>query len=258
MNLEVLISTMNQKGLGLLEEMNIQSDAIVINQSDSFCSNTLIFNDYKVNFLSFDERGIGLSRNNALMRASAEISLLADDDVIYIDGYREAVIKSFEENPHADMIFFNVPSKNHLRPTHIIKKKSRVRWYNCLKYGAVKVAFRTEKLKQANIYFSLLFGGGAKYGSGEDSLFISECIQKGLKIYTDPTIIGYVKQEESTWFKGYNDKFFKDKGVLFYFISKKWARLLCLQFVIRHRKMFANEKNVLEAYKLMLKGVEEI
>ncbi|OMC67809.1 hypothetical protein BK121_16835 [Paenibacillus odorifer] len=258
MNLEVLISTMNQEGHGLLEEMKIQSDAIVINQSNIHKSDKLIFNNHNINFLSFDERGIGLSRNNALMRATADICLLADDDVTYVEGYKDTVLQAFEKNPEADMIFFNVPSKNHLRPTYIIKKKSRVRWYNCLKYGAVKIAFRSDKLKQANIYFSLLFGGGAKYGSGEDSIFIAECIRSGLKVYADPTIIGYVKQEESTWFKGYNTKFFKDKGVLFHFISKRWAKLLCLQFVIRHRTMFVKEKNMIEAYKLMLKGIKEI
>ena len=34
-----------------------------------------------------NERGIGLSRNTALMRATADIILFADEDVTYKDGY---------------------------------------------------------------------------------------------------------------------------------------------------------------------------
>ena len=33
-------------------------------------------------------------------------------------------------------------------------------------------AVRRERLQAANITFSLLFGGGAKYSNGEDSLFL--------------------------------------------------------------------------------------
>lgn len=91
-----------------------------------------------------------------------------------------------------------------------------------MKYGAVRIAVRTQKLRQANIYYSLLFGGGAMYSSGEDSLFIAECIRKGLRVYTNPTLIGHVSQEKSTWFKGYTNKYFIDKGVLFASLSKRW------------------------------------
>mgnify|MGYP001352875128 CR=1 FL=1 len=104
----------------------------------------------------------------------------------------------------------------------------------------------------------MLFGGGAKYSSGEDSLFLAECIRKGLKVYANPRVIGYVKQEESSWFQGYTDKYFIDKGVLYACLSNKWATFLCLQFVIRHRKMFKKEKSWKEAFSLMLKGIREV
>lgn len=256
MNLEVLVSTMDQIDYSLLEKMNIQSDAIVINQCNK---NEVVNFEYKkhdISFLCFKERGIGLSRNNALMRATGDICLFADDDVTYVDNYREIVIEAFEQNPKADLIFFNVLSRNLKRPSYKIEKSRRVRWFNCLRFGTYQMAVRTERIKQANIYFSLLFGGGAKYGSGEDSLFIVECLKKGLNVYTNSAIIGYVSQSNSSWFRGYTDKFFFDKGVLFAFISKRWARILCLQFILRHREMLSN-MSFREAYNAMKKGIKE-
>lgn len=258
MNLQVLVSTMNQNDHSLIDKMNIQSDAIIVNQCNRNEFEKIEYKNHSITFLSFNERGVGLSRNNALMRATADICLFADDDVIYNNCYGEIIVKAFEENPAADVILFNVPSSNPKRPSYQIKKHSRVRWFNCLRYGTYQLAVRTERLKHANIYFSLLFGGGTKYGSGEDSLFITDCIKKGLKIYANPSIIGHVSQENSSWFQGYTDKFFFDKGVLYASISKLWAELLCLQFVLRHRRLFKDNKSLKEAIQLMYQGIRII
>ena len=65
-----------------------------------------------------------------------------------------------------------------------------------------------------NITFALLFGGGAKYGAGEDVTFIQDCIKAGLRVYKSPIIVSTMKQDSSTWFKGYDRKYYKDKGAL--------------------------------------------
>ncbi|MGP4105992.1 glycosyltransferase family A protein [Virgibacillus sp. L01] len=258
MKLQVLVSTMHQTDHNLLEKINIKSDAIVINQCDRNEVEEFNHNGNDIKFMSLAERGVGISRNSALMRATADICLFADDDVTYVDNYPKLILEAFQQQPDADMIVFNVPSTNHDRPFKRIKQKGRVRWFNSLKYGTIRMAIKTESIKKENIYFSLLFGGGAKYGSGEDSLFIFDAIKSGLKVYADPAVIGKVSQEESTWFKGYTDKYFFDKGALYACLSKSWSKLLALQFVIRHKEMFRNEKHWLDAYKLMVKGMKEM
>ena len=214
MKLQVLISTMHQTDRSLLEKMNIQSDAIVINQCDRNEVEQFTFRGHDILWMSFNERGIGLSRNNALMRANGDILLFADDDVIYDDGYAEKITKAFEANKSADLIAFNIRSLNPDRPQPVVEEGYRLHWFNCLKFGAVKIAVRRKALRNANVFFSLLFGGGAKYQHGEDTLFIVQCLQKGLKGYASTEMVGAVKQEESCWFKGYDEKYFFDTGVL--------------------------------------------
>jgi glycosyltransferase involved in cell wall biosynthesis len=257
MDLQVLVSTMHQTDHSLLEKMNIQSDAIVINQCDRNEFEEFEYKGNAIKFLSFAERGIGLSRNTGMMRATADICLFADDDVTYIDNYKEIILREFVRNPQADVIVFNVPSMNPEREEYVIKKAKRLRFYNCLRYGTFRIAIRTASVRKANISFSLLFGGGAKYSAGEDSLFMADCIKKGLQVYASPKSIGTVNHAESTWFTGYTDKYFIDKGVFFACLSKRWAKLLCLQFAIRRRNMFKEDKTVMEAYRLMLEGISE-
>jgi glycosyltransferase involved in cell wall biosynthesis len=257
MKVQVLVSAMHQTDHTLLEKMNIQTDAIVINQCDKNEFEEFQYEGKSIRFISFAERGVGLSRNNALMRATGDICLIADEDVTYVENYEDIIVKGFMETSKADVIVFNVPSRNPQRPSYMIPKKSRVRWFNCLRYGAVRIAARTEKLREANITFSLLFGGGAKYSAGEDCLFLADCIKKGLKVYANPTVIGQVSQEKSSWFQGYTNKFFIDKGALFNCLTRYWAKLLCLQFVVRHHRMFEKEKTIREACKLMFQGMKE-
>ncbi|WIW71094.1 hypothetical protein [Anaerosinus gibii] len=254
MTFQVLLSMMNKNDNSFIEKMNIHSDLLVINQSDENELENFKYNNYEIKIFSFAEKGVGLSRNNALMRTNADIALVADDDCVYVNNYKNLIIDSFKKYPMADVIFFNMISKNQKRVEKLTGKAYRVRWYNCLKFGAFRMAIKVQKIRKMNINFSLLFGGGARYSCGEDTLFIVECLKKGLKLYAVPVEIGTVEQKESTWFKGYTEKYFFDKGALFAAISKQWAWLLCLQFLFRYRHFYKKLGSFFYVFKLMTRG----
>lgn len=229
MKLQVLVSTMHQTDHSLLEKMNIQSDAIVINQCGHDCIERFTFRGHDILWMSMNERGVGLSRNNALMRASGDILLFADDDVVYTDDYVEKIVMSFEKHPKADLIVFNLKSQNPDRPEAIVENEYKLHWYNSLKFGAFRIAIR-----KANVFYSLLFGGGAKYQSGEDNLFVIQCLRKGIKGLASNLTIGTVQQEESTWFKGFDEKYFFDKGVLMKQCFGPWAKILLVALLAKN------------------------
>ena len=255
--MQVLAVTMNQNDHSLLDRMNIQSDALIGNQCQNNDVEHFLYKDHKVSYYSWNERGVGLNRNNLLLRATADIVLFADDDVVYEDGYEQTVLKAFEEHPEADMITFNViPLPRSIDP------KLNVKWHrvgklNCLKYGAPRMAVRLDRLREKNLYFTLLFGGGAKFSSGEDSLFIMDCIKRGIKVYAYPAKIGTVTFETSSWFTGYDEKYFKDKGIFFYFLSPGLVWLLCLQYCVRHKGLFKEYFSAKMAFRYMLQGIKE-
>lgn len=126
------------------------------------------------------------------------------------------------------MILFNIEVEEARRTYHITERK-KVRWYNCGRYGAVSFAVKTESLIESGVMFSLLFGGGARYSNGEDSLFLKEFMKKGYQVYTAPVTIGREREGESTWFKSYNKKFFYDRGVLYHFLYGRLAPVMAIQ-----------------------------
>lgn len=261
MRLQTLVSCVKQNMDTIAETMNLDSDAIVINQCDSNDYCEYEFKGNKICCYSFKERGVGLSRNNALLRADADIILFSDEDIRYKDGYAKTVIEEFEKHPAADMLLFNFDVVED-RVTYHTSSEHKVSYLNCGRYPTYSFAVRREKLHKANITFSLLFGGGAKYSNGEDSLFIRECISKGFKIIALPITLGKEEPRPSTWFNGYTEKFFYDRGVLYRPLYGMLAKPLALRFLLAHKGQFFSDKNQevtdwKQAYKLMKKGMKE-
>ena len=257
MKIEVLVAAMNQTDHSLIERMNISSDAIIGNQCNINSIEKFIVNGKEIMYLNFAEKGVGLNRNNVLMRAKGDICLFADDDMKYVENYESLVLKQFEMHPDADVIIFNIKEKKINR--YINKKVYNVGWHNFMRFGAVRIAFRRLPVYLNGISFNLMFGGGAKYSHGEDTLFLASCLRGGLKIIAVPEYIAELEENRSsTWFQGYTEQFLKDKGILFYYISKRYYRLLCLQYAIRHRKKHMNTGNWLKVHKKMLEGVKEL
>ena len=108
MTLEVLVSAVNQQIRNLAERMHLESDAVIINQTDHFAYEEYKHQNNIIRGYNFAEKGVGLSRNNALLRAKGDIVLFSDEDIIYDAGYADKVLKEFEKHPEADMLLFNI------------------------------------------------------------------------------------------------------------------------------------------------------
>ncbi len=259
MKLQVLVAAVQENDIMLAEHMNLSTEAIICNQCQEVAYKEFEREGRMIRAFSFDERGVGRNRNNALMRAEAEYVLFADEDIIYDDNYESKILKEFEKNPGADILMFNVTAVEY-RQTYENTHHKRVRWYTYGRYPTYAMCCKLESLRKANVWFSLLFGGGAKYSNGEDSLFIHDCLKAGLKIYAAPVIIGHEKERaggESTWFKGYNEKFFYDRGVLYHYLYGIMQKPFALRFLLAHKKTMCQEIALHDAYKLMVKGMKE-
>lgn len=256
MSVQLLVSAVDRQPEELVEAMHIQSDAIIVNQCGRYDYKEWEQDGKRIRVFSMAERGVGLSRNHALLRADKEICLFADDDIRYVDRYEALVEEAFASHPKADMLLFYVKAAPG-RETYTIEKEGRVRWYNCGRYPTYSFALRTSRVHAAGVTFHLYFGGGARYSNGEDSLFIRDCIKKGLRVEKVPVTIGEEIPRESTWFKGYNRKFFFDRGVLYYFLYGRLKKLMALRFLLVHRNIMCREISCGQAYRLMKEGMKE-
>ena len=242
MNIQVLVAAMHQEDHSLLSKMNIQSDVIVGNQCERNSIEKFDYNGHEAVYLNFAERGVGLNRNNTLFRASGEICLFADDDMIYVDNYVEIIKDAFNRYPRADALIFNINTVGGDQQRRQNAKAKRIGTYNSLNYGTARIAVKKSSIQKSRICFSQLFGGGTMYSSGEDSLIIRDMLKNGFRIYAIPETIATVDQSTSTWFSGYHEKFFHDKGALMRaMFPKLYVVMNNLYFPLRYKNI-AGEK----------------
>ena len=255
MKFETLISAVD-KDNSLPVVMGVEGNAVMVDQTDRTGEEEIDTEKAHIRIFRRNERGVGKSRNLALEKAVADIILFSDEDIRYEEGYAAKVVAAFEEHPECDVLFFNVRVCEERRTYHTEKEK-KVGYFNLGSYPAYAAAMRREKIVQKGIKYSLLFGGGAKYSNGEDSLFFMDCVRAGLKLRALPIEIGYEEPRESTWFSGYHEKFFFDRGVLYHFLYRKLAWLWGARYVISKRRIMCRDIKPLRAYRILLKGIRE-
>jgi len=234
MKLEVLVATMHQTDFSLAEKMNLQCDAVIVNQCGRWQMDTLQSEYGTLRMLSSDTVGVGVNRNLALQVARGDILLFADDDLVYYEGALEGVLEAFREFPDADVIFFglDMTKKGEIYERRRHPKK-RLHIYNSMKFGAARMAIRRSALEKARLSFSPLFGGGCIYGSGEDTLLIRDCFRAGLRVYSHSHVLGRCAKDSSSWFRGYDKKFMFDRGAWIACAFPKGKHLIKWYFIYR-------------------------
>ena len=284
--LEVLISALEAVPEELAAKMNLECDAVMVNQTDGVSDRLFWVADktiedthnelshivvhstqhetqhdtqqsrHLVHCIEMKECGVGLNRNTCIdnIDPDKKIVLFADDDIRYGKGYAKKIVDEFAAHPEADMILFNVNVCEE-RATYHNEAWKRVRSYNSGRYPAYSIAVKTDKLLKSGVRFSLLFGGGARFSCGEDSLFFRECLKMGIRIYASPILIAGEEVRTSTWFCGYNEKYFTDKGVLYYYMYGRMAGIAARYYLMRHKDTWCKVIGTDKAMKLLKEGI---
>lgn len=256
MNLQVLVSTMNQTDHNLINRMNISSDAVVINQCHHNQSNSFKNGKNNIKWIDVNDSGLCNSRNLAIENATGDICVIADDDMVYVDNYKDIILKQFENYPNADIIIFQVEGiEKNFKNYH--NKPRKLNYFTLMKVSSVEISFRLSSIRNNNIKFNEIFGAGSVYFAGEENIFLTDCAKKGLIIQYVPIKIADLHLGDSSWFKGYNEEYFIAKGAVFAALSKRLSVFYILQFAIRKYKLYSKETSMKDAAINMFKGKKE-
>ena len=249
--LEVLISAMHQKDNRIFERTNINTDALLINQCDieSVIEYSESGNYYRI--ISTTERGLSKSRNKALEYAKGTYCLICDDDEILYEDYENKIVRSFQDNPEMDIICFQLK----LDGKNYSDKEYKVGFLRALRVASVQVAFKLDSIKANNLRFDEAFGSGTPVGSGEENIFLYDCLRKGLKIKYMPVCIGEVAQSNSKWFKGFDEEYFYNRGkIIRRLMGKRLGFFYCVYFILFKIKDYQKTTALVDAWKSIMRG----
>lgn len=263
MNLEVLISCMNQQDMKIAEQTGIQTDVLIINQcpkvehSDDASSdkNTLeVQNSSRGNIrmLRTNTRGLSKSRNLAIQHAVGDVCLLCDDDEQLDSSYEKIILNAYEALPDADIICFRISNQ----PSRLTQKTQRLTKWTAMRIASWQITFRRESILKSGIRFDEDMGAGTGNGGGEEVKFLRDCIKAGLKSYYVPKSIGTVAQTDSTWFKGFDRDFFYKRGITNrYMLGLPVSILYAAYYTMVKRDLYKEYVTPWQSFKYTLDGI---
>lgn len=192
-DLEILVSTQNQTGFSFLENMfpfahYHQFHILVVNQTGS--GQGLVSGLPNVRVINSKEKGLSKSRNLALANASKKIVLIADDDVVYKEGFDAKIVGAFNKNPQASLIHFRTQTTAGNLFWGYPKECKKLNINQLKKVLSIEVAFKTATVKKAQLRFNEHFGLGARFEDSETFFFLRSAFHQQLNpLFYPETIV---------------------------------------------------------------------
>lgn len=261
MNLEVLISCMNQQDMKIAGRTGIRTCALIINQcpqaeySDDASSNTCYAQNSScgnIRMLNTNTRGLSKSRNLAIQHAGGDVCLLCDDDEQLDSSYEKVILKAYEALSDADIICFRISNQ----PSRLKQKTQRLTKWTAMRIASWQITFRRESILKSGIRFDEDMGAGTGNGGGEEVKFLRDCIKAGLKAYYVPKSIGTVAQTDSTWFRGFDRDFFYKRGITNrYMLGLPVSILYAAYYTMVKRDLYKEYVTPWQSFKYTVDGI---
>lgn len=240
-NIEVLVTTMHQTDTAKYEEMKLQTDAVIANQTNKNFYIEEKKNEHIVKMISTDTRGLSRNRNIALAMSTGDFILFTDDDVIFEDGYEQLIMQEFKNHPEAEAIRFDMRVVAIAESKKVEYKKvascfRRATRSELARYGVCGLVIRKDILQKYCLHFNETFGSGTENYCGEDTIFLQEMVNKKIKLFLSPVIIANIDKSNSTWFEGFTERRFYVNGKIFAAAYPRWARLMAVRSAYKFSK----------------------
>lgn len=257
MTLDVLISTLGIDGINRVANMNlpiikdvnyiISWQAPGIESPSEQFPTQLIRND--ISIYPINSRGISINRNNAIKQSSADICLIADDDLTYTTEQLQSVIKAFIENPGYKLITFKYSGDDnkHYPNTSFDLTEDRKGYY----ISEIEIAFRREVSDV--VLFNEYFGPGLHpLQACEGAIFIHQALSKGIKSIFIPITITHHTGGVSTGNRSLSPGVLMAQGAYIYIVYPSTALLRLLLFAWRSSRR--GQTKIFPAMRYLWKG----
>lgn len=254
LKIQVIVSTMENELKKLDLTIQKRSNLIVINQMPNILDNKLeeiIFKNQI--WINIDQKGLSKSRNLGIEKSTSEFLYLTDDDIVLNSKFDEIVLDEFNKKSDADIIAFQVSGIEKKFKSYS-NKSFKSGFLNSLKFSSVQLVYKKSFLIENNLRFDENFGAGSIFKMGEENIFLFDCLKQNANIYYVPIEIAKVHINESSWFEGFNYKYFFDRGAIFNRMFGPLSSMYSLLFCLRKRALIEKPLTFWSAYRASQEG----
>lgn len=259
--IEVLIATMHRTSLAFIEKMFPYDELknlslLIVNQTKP--GNECISNFENIRVINSYDKGLSKSRNIAIKNALGDICLIADDDVVYIEGFEEIVKNAYRSRANASIIRFKIETftgetyKKYPETSNQLLSRKSIK-----PTSSIEITFKRKDIINKNIEFNTLFGLGSYFTAGEEYLFLKDTLKQDLIIYFENQSIVKHALERSTSDIG-SDNYVKTVSAINYLDFKNFSYLLLGKFLFY---LLINKiigfKDIIKKFRVGVRAINE-
>jgi glycosyltransferase involved in cell wall biosynthesis len=199
-DIEILISTMNRDSLDFLMPMfpfSHFSNFLILIINQTIEGKELISGYSNIRVINSFQKGLSKSRNLALENAVGKICVIADDDVVYQEGFLFRIINAYNNFPEATVInFCAINSQGELMKKYSAKSKINLNIFDIFNTSSIEMTLNQKLLDTVRNRFDMNFGLGGNFEMGEEAIFLIDLKKQNKQLVFVSEII--VKHEAQT------------------------------------------------------------
>ncbi len=191
MKIEIAISTLND-GIHKIKfhpEFNyliihqITNDKNYLHYINSLTSN-------KIHYIPSTTTGLSKSRNIALRTSKSDYIWLMDDDVDIDSKAYLNLLEIMYHNSDIDMLVLSHSSEQK-KQTFLPYSLLKINRYTAMSVSSIDMLIKRKSILEHKILFNEMFGLGTIFPAGEEFIFTTQMLNKGLSVYKINHIFSY-------------------------------------------------------------------
>ena len=197
------------------------------------------------------------SRNLALKMATSNWCLIADDDLVYLEGFESTVLEGITLFKNSGVIVFKTLLHNNLpRREYYSTSKKNINYFETLRISSVEMLID----KRLNVLFDENFGLGSEFFSfGEEQVYcfwLKKKFNYSISFFNKPIVKhNWMCTGRDNKLKGRN----LTKGAIFYKIfPNSYILWFLIQFLFDYKDGNVKLFDIFQQIKQNYKGVEKL
>ena len=187
-----------------------------------------------VRVVALDTVGLSNSRNAALEQAETDLLIFADDDTtLFLDGV-QSLAQSLAAAPDLALA---VGWRAERLPSQA--RRAYLTRFNSGRICAPEFMVRRSLILAKGVRFDPDFGLGARFGVGEEYVFVTDVLRTGLRGITLPVVTGS-HPEESTGDLWSDPTLLAARRAVIARVFGMWAPAIRTVYAFKHRRRFRN------------------
>lgn len=258
-SVEILVATMHRTSLDFLWKMftfNNHADFNILIVNQTTIDKQLISNYDHINVINSFEFGVPKSRNLAISKATAELCLMADDDIVYQPNLKIIITDAYLNHPDAAMISFEAMDKDGFKYANYSAEGTHNKETLRDIYTWV-ISFNRMIYKRNDIYYNSHFGFGSIFQGCEEYVFLRNAYDKKLKmVHVSNTIVQHPNESSGRLMGSDNAVYSRAAMMQRFYGNLSYLWLFKYVFFIRRHK-FIRTTEIIYKYQLGLRGIDK-